>query len=331
MKKATILTLATILSTQLIAGSCDVKLTTSAYVNWNAINASQSAGLYKSIEKESGCSLSIVYYPDYLQSLDFFKAGKADAVTVTNLDQMTAISSRESVAVVLQDYSNGNDGIISRNGKSVMDLKGKDLWMVTKSISEQLWVETAKKAGLNPYRDVHVKHMDLDSNLRSAYDAGKIDNIVTWNPALEYLVQQTDTKKTVASSADFPGIIVDMIVLDKNTKNFDKKAKFLRAIWDKTAKVIHSKRGKEYNNFMMAISDDMGSSIGEAKTMLNGAKIFTPEEEISFSTNKLPALQKSTYTLAVENEFLAESVSYSLNNKVDGDTSVPASVYFDIK
>lgn len=329
MKKIIITTLLTFSS--LFASECDVTLTTSAYVNWNAINASQKAGLYESVEKEHACKLKIVYYPDYLQSLDYFKAGKADAVTVTNLDQMTAISSRNSVAVVLQDYSNGNDGLISRNSKDIKELKGKDVWMVTKSISEQLWVEAATKAGMNPYKDVHVKHMDLDSNLRSAYDAGKIDNIVTWNPALEYLVQQTKTKKTLVSSADFPGSIVDMIVLGKDVKNFDKKATFLRACWDKTVSVIHSKRGEDYKAFMSAISTDMGSSIGEAKIMLNGAKIFLPKEELEFYKNKLPALQKAAYTLASKNEFLADSVSYKLNNKVDGDKSVAPTVFFDIK
>lgn len=314
----------------LSASECEVTLTTSAYVNWNAINASKKAGLYDNIEKKEGCALKIVYYPDYLQSLNYFTTGKADAVTVTNLDQMTALASRKSVAVVLQDYSNGNDGLISRHGKTLGDIKGQDLWMVTKSISEQLWVNAAAKAGLDPYKDVNVKHMDLDSNLRAAYDAGKIDNIVTWNPALEYLVQQTDTKKTLISSADFPGTIIDMIVMAEDSRDFDKKAALLRACWDKTAEVVHAGRGKEYNDFMSAIADDMGASIGEAKTMLRGAKIFTPEEETAFYKTELPALQKATYTLAAQNEFLAEPVGYELHGAKGGDAVAPT-VFFDIR
>lgn len=332
MKKLLIMTgLSAITAMNILAANCNVTLTTSAYVNWNAINASDKAGLYDQIEKKHGCNLKIVYYPDYLQSLDYFKTGKADAVTVTNLDQMTAIGAKPSTAVVLQDYSNGNDGLISRKKETIAQLKGQDIWMVTKSISEQLWVEAVTKAGLDPYKDFKVKHMDLDSNLRSAYDAGKIDNIVTWNPALEYLVQKTDSKKTVVSSADFPGIIVDMIVLQKDTENFDKKADFLRACWDKTAAVIHTQKGEEYNKFMIEIADDMGSSIGEAKAMLSGAKIFTPQEEITFFKDKLPKLQTRTYTLAEKNEFLMEPVSYELHNKSEGSASVKPTVYFSIK
>ncbi|MBU0632511.1 ABC transporter substrate-binding protein [bacterium] len=314
----------------LFASECELTLTTSAYVNWNAVNASKKAGLYDAIEKENNCRLKIVYYPDYLQSLNYFSTGSADAVTVTNLDQMTALASRPSVSVVLQDYSNGNDGLISRHGKSVKELKGQDIWMVTKSISEQLWVKIAQKEGMDPYRDVTIKHMDLDSNLRAAYDAGKINNIVTWNPALEYLVQQTDSHKTLASSADFPGLIVDMIVMGKNVADFDKKAALLRACWDRTAEVVHAGRGKDYNAFMTAIADDMGSSLGEAKTMLNGAKIFTPTEETDFYAHELPELQKDTYKLAADNEFLAESVSYDLNGVKGGDKATPQSVFFEI-
>ncbi len=323
--------LAVLASIQVYSAECKVVLTTSAYVNWNAINASKKAGLYDAVEKEHQCKLDIVYYPDYLQSLNYFTAGKADAVTVTNLDQMTALASRASTAVVLQDYSNGNDGLIARNATDIKALKGQEVWMVTKSISEQLWVKAAQKAGLDPYKDVAIKHMDLDSNLRAAYDAGKIDNIVTWNPALEYLMQRTKSKKTLVSSADFPGLIVDMIVLGKDVKDFDKKAAFLRALWDKTAYVIHEKRGKEYNAFMNAISEDMGSSMGEAKVMLNSAKIFTPKEETAFYTNELPALQNDTYQLAFENEFLGEPVSYTLLKKQGGAKKIEATVFFDIE
>jgi NitT/TauT family transport system substrate-binding protein len=317
-----------LVAVSLMASDCKVNLTTSAYVNWNAINASQKAGLYQDVEKKFDCKLNIVYYPDYLQSLDYFKAGKADAVTVTNLDQMTAISARPSVAVVLQDYSAGNDGLISRHGKTLNDLKGKDIWMVTKSISEQLFIEVAKKGGLDPYKDFKIKHMDADSNLRAAYDAGKIDNIVTWNPALEYLVQKTDTKKVIDSSKNYPGLIVDMLVLGKDVSDFDKKSAFLRACWDKTASVIHSGRGNDYNGFMVAIADDMGSSIGEAKTMINGSKIFTPDEEVKFFSG-MPVLEKTAYDMAKDYEFLMEPVGYDISGTVGGD--VKPTVFFDIK
>ncbi len=313
----------------LYADGCEVELTTSAYINWNAINASQSAGLYKEIEKQYNCKLHINYQPDYLNSLALFSTNKADAVTVTNLDQMTALSSVPSVAVVLQDYSNGNDGLVSRKGKTLSDIRGQEVWMVTKSISEQLFVLATQKEGLDPYKDFEIKHMDLDSNLRSGYASGQIDNVVTWNPALDAIAQSGNT---VVTSAEFAGHIVDMIVLHKNTKDFDKKAKFLRALWDKTAKVINGGRGDEYNNLVTTLVDETGGSIGEVKTMLKGSKIFTPNEELKFYKSELPALQKSTFSIASKNGFFeGGDATYELDGKIGGDTKGSATVFFEIE
>ena len=330
VKKTTFsLIVAIALGSNLYAKGCEVKLTTSAYINWNAINASQSAGLYKDVEKKHDCKLTINYQPDYLNSLALFSTNKADAVTVTNLDQMTALSSVPSVAVVLQDYSNGNDGLVSRKGKKLADIKGQEVWMVTKSISEQLFVVATQKEGLDPYKDFKIKHMDLDSNLRSGYMGGQIDNVVTWNPALDAIAQSGNS---VVTSADFPGHIVDMIVLNKNTKEFDKKAEFLRALWDKTAKVINGGRGDEYNKLVTSLVDETGGSIGEVKIMLKGSKIFTPDEELQFYKSKLPALQEKTFLVASENGFFeGGDATYSLNGKVGGDSKGTATVFFEVK
>jgi NitT/TauT family transport system substrate-binding protein len=330
IKKATLSLIATMaLGANLYANNCEVKLTTSAYINWNAINASQSAGLYKEVEKQHKCKLTIDYQPDYLNSLALFSTNKADAVTVTNLDQMTALSSVPSVAVVLQDYSNGNDGLVSRKGKTLSDIKGQEIWMVTKSISEQLFVVAAQKEGLDPYKDFQIKHMDLDSNLRSGYMSGQIDNVVTWNPALDAIAQSGNT---VVTSANFAGHIVDMIVLNKETKEFDKKAKFLRALWDKTAKVINGGRGDEYNSLLTSLVDETGGSIGEVKTMLKGSKIFTPKEELKFYKSELSVLQEKTFSIASQNGFFeGGEATYRLDGKMGGDTKGTPSVFFSIQ
>lgn len=309
---AVIMTLATIAS----ASECELKLTTSAYINWNVINASQDIGLYDKIERNHKCKLKITYYPDYLQSLNAYIAGQQEAVTVTNLDHMTAIAPMLGDAVVVQDYSNGNDGLISRNGKTLQDIKGQEVWMVTKSISELLFIEAAKAKGMDPYKDFKIKHMDLDSNLRAGYDAGKIDNIVTWNPALGYLVGQTKYKKTVVDSSSFPGLIIDQIVLNPKVDDYTIKADLLRDIWDATATLINKKSGSQYSNFITALAEDMGSTKAEAKDMLKSSKIFTPEEEIAFIGNSMYTLQNQIFKIARENEFFVNDAP--LNFSIDG-------------
>ena len=318
-----------VLGSSLMGSECKVDVTTSAYINWNAINASQNAGLYEGVEKEYGCQLVINYQPNYLNSLALFTTSKVDAVTVTNLDQMTALSSVDSVAVVLQDYSFKNDGLVSRNGKTLKGIVGQEVWMVTKSISDQLFVLATEKEGLDPYKDFKIMHMDLDSDLRSGYMAGQIDNVVTWNPALDAVAQSGNT---IVTSKEFPGHIVDMIVLNKNTKDFAKKAEFLRALWDKTASVINDARGNEYNALVTALVDETGGSIGEVKIMLNGSKIFTQEEELEFYKNELPALQAKTFKVADENGFFIDSAAtYDLLGQKGGNKKGSATVFFDVQ
>lgn len=311
------------------SANCEVSLTTSAYINWNAINASQVAGLYQSVETEHDCKLKINYQPDYMVSLPLFTSKRVDAVTVTNLDQLTLLSGRQSQAVVLQDTSHGNDGIVSRTAKNLTEMKGQEVWMIRYSISEQLFVAKAKSMNLDPYKDFIVKHMDSDAALRSAYMENKIDNVVTWNPALDAI---SNSGNIIATSADFPGIIVDMIVLGKDVDNYNQKANFLRALWDKTALVIHTGRGRDYNNLIMALVEETGGSIGEVKTMLKGSRIFTPEEEVDFYKGKFTSLQEGTYKLANENGFFEyTSAAYKLHEVKGGNDSTRITAFFDVK
>lgn len=321
-----------LLTSGLVSAACQVSISTSLYINWVAIDASQDAGLYDQIEKDHGCKLIINFQPDYLNSLSMFTTSVVDAVTVTNLDQMLAISSRPSTAVKLQDYSSDNDGLLSRNGKTMKDIVGQKVYMVRASISEQYFIMKARKEGLNPFKDFELIHVDSDGLLLSGYLAGKYDNIVTWNPALDTASSSAGT--IIGTSAEFPYLIIDMIALASDTPEFNKKANFLRDLWNKTASVINSGRGNKYSSLLMALTDKTGNSIGEVKTMLKGSKIFTPEEEIAFYKGQFPKYQAETYKLADESGFFSEfnsTAAYELNGNKGGDLSAPVTVKYKIQ
>ncbi len=315
------------------ASDCEVNLSTSLYINWVAIDASQDAGLYRDVEREHDCKLVLNHQPDYLNSLAAFTSGTSDAVTVTNLDQMLALAGRDSTTVVIQDYSNGNDGVLIRNGSSLSDIKGQKVYMVRASISEQLFIKAAEAENLNPFKDFNLVHVDSDALLLSGYTAGKYDNIVTWNPALE--VAQASEGTIVSTSADFPEMIVDMIALSTDVPNFEKKATFLQAVWDKTASVLESRRGDNYESLILSLTNKAGASVGEVRTMLKGSKIFTPDEEVEFYNGNFAASQADTYSLAVDagmfEEMNAPTPRYEVNGQKGGDNSAPVTVRFDIK
>jgi NitT/TauT family transport system substrate-binding protein len=59
--------------------------------------------------------------------LNQFSAGKLDGVTATNMDALTvpAAAGKDTTVLMIGDYSNGNDGVILKNGATLADIKGR--------------------------------------------------------------------------------------------------------------------------------------------------------------------------------------------------------------
>src|SRR6267378_3598895 len=76
--------------------------------------------------KQEGLDVQFLWY-DYAPSMDAFSTGKVDAVGMTNGDALvTGSGGKPSVAIIITDFSSGNDMIVAKPGiESVKDLKGK--------------------------------------------------------------------------------------------------------------------------------------------------------------------------------------------------------------
>ena len=70
-------------------------------------------------------------------SLNQYTAGKFDGVTVTNMDALTipAAGGVDTNAIIMGDYSNSNDGIVLKKGKTLADIKGQKINIVELSVS----------------------------------------------------------------------------------------------------------------------------------------------------------------------------------------------------
>ena len=74
---------------------------------------------------------------DYIPSVEAYVAQQVDACTMTNMEclDMPAASGIDSTALIIGDYSNGNDGIVTRGDLKVRDLKGLEISLVELSVS----------------------------------------------------------------------------------------------------------------------------------------------------------------------------------------------------
>src|ERR1700688_4425493 len=112
----------------------------SIYAGWTPYHYMQKSGLLKKWADKYGITIRVQRF-DYAPSLDAFVAKNIEACTMTNMEalDMPAASGVPTTAILIGDYSNGNDPLVVRNGLTMKDLSGKKLLLVQKTVSEYLF------------------------------------------------------------------------------------------------------------------------------------------------------------------------------------------------
>jgi NitT/TauT family transport system substrate-binding protein len=108
----------------------------SIYVGWDPYQYMVKSGILKKWEDKYGVSIRVQRF-DYSPSLDAFVARNIDACTMTNMEalDMPAAAGVDSTAIILGDYSNGNDAVLVRNNLKFNELAGKRVLLVQKTVS----------------------------------------------------------------------------------------------------------------------------------------------------------------------------------------------------
>lgn len=73
-----------------------------------------SQGIVDKWAKKYGIKIDVTQLNDYVESINQYTAGQFDGCTMTNMDALTipAAGGVESTALIVSDFSNGNDGIV---------------------------------------------------------------------------------------------------------------------------------------------------------------------------------------------------------------------------
>src|SRR5262245_12472559 len=95
------------------------------YVGWMPWPYAAEAGIVKKWAHKYGKNITIAQINDHVESINQYTAGKFDGVTVTNMDALTipAAGGVDTSAIIMGDFSNGNDGIVLKNAKTLSDIK----------------------------------------------------------------------------------------------------------------------------------------------------------------------------------------------------------------
>ena len=89
----------------------------SVYAGWTPYHYLNKSGILRKWADKYGITIKVQRF-DYAPSLDAFVAKNIDACTMTNMEalDMPAASGVPTTAIVVGDYSNGNDALLVRNG-----------------------------------------------------------------------------------------------------------------------------------------------------------------------------------------------------------------------
>ncbi|MGB0671297.1 MAG: putative urea ABC transporter substrate-binding protein [Rhodospirillales bacterium] len=266
----------------------------SIYVGWMPWAYASESGIMKKWADKYGIEVEIVQINDYIESINQYTAGAFDGCVMTNMDALTipAAGGVDSTALIVGDFSNGNDGIVTKDSDSVKALKGKNVNLVELSVSHYLLARALDSVGLAE-KDLTVVNTS-DADIVSAFtSAPDVTSVVTWNPQLAE-VKKVKGAAAVFDSSQIPGEIIDMMVVNSETLAANPKlGKALTGAWYEIMGIMSSdtKEGKAARSMMATAA---GTDLAGYDFQLGTTKMFyTPAEAVTFTTSdQLPATMK---------------------------------------
>lgn len=267
----------------------DFKVAWSIYVGWMQWGYAADNGIVKKWADKYGITIEVTQFNDYVESMNQYTAGAYDAVTLTNMDGLSipAAGGVDTTAVIIGDFSAGNDAVILKDKTSLADIKGQPVNLVEFSVSHYLLARALESVGLTE-RDVNVVNTS-DPDMVGAFQTPDVSAMVTWNPMVSEIVALPGAT-SVFDSAQIPGEIIDMMVA--NTQVLADNPAFgkaLAGIWYDTMAIMTAQtpEGAAARAAMGAAS---GTDQQGFEAQLAATKLFpTPAEAVAFVTS--PDLQ----------------------------------------
>jgi len=246
----------------------------SIYAGWMPWPYAQQSGIVKKWADKYGLEINFVQVNDYVESVNQYTAGQLDGVTVANMDALTipAAGGKDTSAIIVGDYSNGNDGLLIKGSDQLSAIKGRSVNLVELSVSHYLLARALDSVDMT-MTDVSTVNT-ADADIAGAFTSPDVTAAVAWNPQLTTM-KQTPDASLVFTSADIPGEIVDLLVVDTATlKANPDLGKALAGIWYETMALI-SQDTEEAEKARAAMAALAGATPGLFEAQLATTFLYT--------------------------------------------------------
>jgi NitT/TauT family transport system substrate-binding protein len=245
----------------------------SVWTGWMPFKLMEVKGFLARRAAEKGIKVKLVEFPAYMDSVTAFAAGKLDGCAITSMEALQpAAAGVDTVAIVVNDTSNGGDGVLVRGIDDLKGLKGKEILLAELSVSHYLLVRGLDSVGMKE-ADVKIKNTDGDEAGKAFVADPKVEAVTTWNP---HLFQATEggKGKVIFSSKEIPGEIIDLLVLNNAAiKEQPALGWVLTEAWYDAMKAIEDPATREDSIAIMAAGAH--ATVEDFKKMLGGTDLRT--------------------------------------------------------
>ncbi len=304
--------LAPIIATGLLLGDpaaaqdkTEFRIAWSIYVGWMPWGYIEDSGIMDRWAEKYGIDVEIVQINDYVESINQYTAGAFDGVSATNMDTLSipAGGGVDTTALIVGDYSNGNDAVILKGDGDLTSLAGKPVNLVELSVSHYLLARALDSVGLAE-RDLGAVINTSDADMIAAFATPDVEAVVTWNPLVSAILEEPGATKLFDSS-DIPGEIIDLMVV--NTETLEANPDFGKALvgaWYETMALMAA--GDE--EALTAMAEASGTDLAGYEAQLASTEMFyTPADAVAFTEGaELPATMVNVAEFLFDKGILGE-------------------------
>ena len=285
MKRLSLLLFVLLFSSNTFAAD-KFKICWSIYVGWMPWAYGAETGIVKKWADRYDIEIDVVQINDYVESINQYTTGGFDACTMTNMDALTipAAGGVDSTALVVGDFSNGNDGVVLKGKTKLEEIKGQTVNLVELSVSHYLLARALDTVGMS---EADIKVMNTsDADMVAVYGTKDVTAVSTWNPLLSEITSMPKSTK-VFDSSQIPGEIIDLLVVNTKTlKANPKLGKALVGAWYEIMGLMAAddKSGIAARTYMAQAS---GTDLAGYDAQLASTKMFyTPEQALELTNSK---------------------------------------------
>ncbi|MFA8387259.1 MAG: putative urea ABC transporter substrate-binding protein [Pelagibaca sp.] len=283
----------------------DFRVAWSIYVGWMPWGYLEDSGIMDKWADKYGIDVEIVQINDYIESINQYTAGQFDGVSATNMDTLSIPSGGgvDTTALIVGDYSNGNDAVILKGEGDLTTLAGKPVNLVELSVSHYLLARGLDSVGLSE-ADLAGVINTSDADMIAAFATSDVEAVVTWNPLVSSILE-TPGANAVFDSSDIPGEIIDLMVV--NTETLEANPDFGKALVGAWYEVMGLMAAGD-EAVLTAMADASGTDLAGYKAQLESTEMFyDPAAAVAFTESaELPTTMTNVAEFLFDKGILGE-------------------------